>query len=99
MRRRRAIRGKAAPADHRISAAARATSRGRSVSRSRRTDAAGQDPRLPFEDRGWTPQAIAWSTRIGLSVGVERGVARVCSGESRGLWKGEPANDEGRLTI
>ena len=71
MRRRRAIRGKTAPPDHDLCRGPGNLTRALGI-----TLAQNRMPlygsALFIQDDGWSPQAIAWSARIGLSVGVER---------------------------
>jgi len=71
MRRRRALNGKAAPAETDLCRGPGNLTRALGITLAQnRLPLYGST--LAIEDRGWTPQAIAWSTRIGLSVGIER---------------------------
>ena len=70
MRRRRALNGNAAPADTDLCRGPGNLTRALGITLAQnRLPLYGST--LAIEDRGWTPKAIAWSTRIGLSVGVE----------------------------
>jgi len=71
MRRRRTIRGKAAPPDHDLCRGPGNLTRALGITLAQnRMPLYGST--LVIQDRGLVPEAIAWSTRIGLSVGTER---------------------------
>ena len=71
MRHRRANGGKAAPPDHDLCRGPGNLTRALGITLAQNRMPLYGSP-LVIEDRGWTPQAIAWSARIGLSVGVDR---------------------------
>jgi len=71
MRRRRALNGNAAPADIDLCRGPGNLTRALGITLAQnRLRLFGST--LVIEDRRWTPEAIAWSTRIGLTVGTER---------------------------
>ncbi len=93
MRRRRAIRGRAAPPDHDLCRGPGNLTRALGITLAQnRMPLYGST--LVIQDRGSIPEAIAWSTRIGLSVGVDHpwrafviGSRAVSGAKSRPLTK------------